>query len=76
MLESRKQKIGKVIKSLLEKTKRVGKYHQTLVNINTLDMIDLVKKCIQGNTEGDFTLTLYSKLKGNKKIKYFHLFFF
>ena len=34
MLESRKQKVLKVIKSLLEKTQKVEKYHQTLVYLS------------------------------------------
>lgn len=60
MLESRKQKVGKVIKTLLEKTQRVGKYYQTLVNLSLFDIYGFIKKCIQGNTKGDFTLNLYS----------------
>lgn len=71
MLESRKLKVGKVIKTLLEKTQRVGKYYQTLVNISLFDIHGFIKKCIQGNTKGNFTLNLYSKLKGSRKNKIF-----
>ena len=63
MLESRKQKVFKVIKTLLEKTQKVEKYHQTLVNLNLFDLYDFIKKCIKKNTEGGFTLDLYTKLK-------------
>lgn len=71
MLESRKQKKGKVIKTLLEKTQRVGRYYQTLVNIDIFGIHGFIKKCIQGNTEGNFTLNLYFKLKGSRKNKIF-----
>ena len=63
MLESRKQKVVKVIKTLLEKTQKVEKYHQTLVNLNLFDLYNFIKKCIKRNTEGGFTLDLYTKLK-------------
>ena len=76
MLESRKQKIGKVIKTLLEKTQMVGNYYQTLVNTSLIDIHNFIKKCIQGNTKGDFTLNLYSKLKGSRKHKIFPFVFF
>ena len=76
MLESRKQKVGKVIKTLLEKTQRVGNYYQTLVNTSLIDIHNFIKKCIQGNTKGDFTLNLYSKLKGSRKHKIFPFVFF
>ena len=75
MLESRKQKVGKVIKTILEKSQRVGKYYQALVNLSIYDIHNFIKKCIQGNTKGGFNLNLFSKLKGNKK-KNFHLLFF
>ena len=71
MLKSRKQKVGKVVKTLLEKTQRVGRYYQTLVNINIFGIHGFIKKCIKGNTKGDFTLNLYSKLKGSRKNKIF-----
>ena len=71
MLESRKQKIGKVIKTLLEKTQSVGRYYQTLVNIKLIDIHGFIKKCIQGNTKGDFTLSLHTKIKGIRKHKIF-----
>ena len=71
MLESRKQKVGKVIKTLLKKTERVGNYYQTLVNTSLIDIHNFIKKCIQGNTKGDFTLNLYSKIKGSRKYKIF-----
>ena len=71
MLESRNQKVGKVIKNILEKTQRVGKYYQALVNISLIDIHKFIKKCIQGNTKGDFTLNLYSKLKESRKYKIF-----
>ena len=76
MLESRKQKIGEVIKTLLEKTQRVGRYYQTLVNTSLFDLHNFIKKCIQGNTKGNFTLNLYSKLKGSRKHKIFPFFLF
>ena len=76
MLESRKQKIGKVIKPLLEKTQMVGNYYQTLVNTSLIDIHNFIKKCIQGNTKGDFTLNLYSKLKGSRKHKIFPFLLF
>ena len=68
ILESRKQKITKVIKTLLEKTQRVGKYHQALVNISIIQIHNFIKKCIQGNTEGDFTLDLFHYHKEIKNI--------
>lgn len=76
MLESRKQKIGKVIKTLLEKTQMVGNYYQTLVNTSLIDIHNFINKCIQGNTKGDFTLNLYSKLKGSRKHKIFPFLLF
>ena len=73
MLESRKQKVLKVIKSLLEKTQKVEKYHQTLVYLLLNDFIKFIEKCIQGNTEGGLTLKLFTKIKHKerKKIKIF-----
>ena len=76
MLTSRKQNVAKVIKTLLEQTKVIGKYYQTLVNINSFDLKDFLEKCIKGNTKGEFKLDLYSsnvKAK-NKKIFPFVLF--
>lgn len=49
----------------------VGKYYQTLVNTSLIDIHNFIKKCIQGNTKGDFTLNLYTKLKGSRKHKIF-----
>ena len=42
MLESRKQKISKVVKTLFEKTQRVGKYDQALVYLSLKDREDCV----------------------------------
>ena len=44
MLESRKQKVVMVIKTLLEKTQKVEKYHQTLVNLSLSDFYNFIKK--------------------------------
>ena len=71
MLESRKQKKFKVVKTLLEKTQRVGKYHQALVNIDLDSIYDFIEKCIQGNTKGGLTLNLYRSLKKIREIKIF-----
>lgn len=65
MLESRKQKVRKVIESLLKKTQMVGKYYQTFVNISLLTLNEFIRKCIQGNTKGDFILDLFSSSKFN-----------
>ena len=43
MLESRKQKVFKVIKTLLEKTQKVEKYHQTLVKLSLFDFYHFIK---------------------------------
>ena len=76
MLTSRKQNVAKVIKTLLEQTKVIGKYYQTLVNINSFDLKDFLEKCIKGNTKGEFKLDLYSSnvRAKNKKIFPFVLF--
>ena len=68
MLESRKQKVGKVIKTLLEKTKRIGRYHQSLVYLDKHDLTEFVKKCSKGNTKGDFTFSGFNHhvIKKNK----------
>ena len=71
MLESRKQKISKVVKTLLEKTQRLGKYHQVLVNIDLDSIYKFIKKCIKGNTKGSFNLKLYNYYKENKKVSIF-----
>ena len=75
MLTSRKQNVAKVIKSLLEQTKVIDKYYQTLVNIDSTDLKDFFKKCIKGNTKGGFKIDLYSSnVKGKNKIFPFILF--
>ena len=71
MLESRKQKISKVVKTLLEKTQRVGKYHQALVNIDLRSIYKFIKKCSKGDTKSGFNLNLYHYHKENKKIGVF-----
>ena len=74
MLTSRKQNVAKVIKTLLEQTKVIGKYYQSLVNIDSSDLKDFLKKCIKGNTKGKFKLDLYSSNVKGKKIFPFVLF--
>ena len=74
MLTSRKQNLAKVIKSLLEQTKVIDKYYQTLVNIDSSDLKHFLKKCIKGNTKGEFKLDLYSSNVKGKKIFPFILF--
>ena len=54
----------------------MGKYYQTLVNTSLIDIHNFIKKCIQGNTKGNFTLNLYSKIKGSRKNKIFPFVFF
>ena len=54
MLTSRKQNVAKVIKSLLEQTKVIDKYYQTLVNIELTDLKAFLEKCIEGKTKGDY----------------------
>ena len=71
MLESRKQKISKVVKTLLEKTQRVGKYHQALLKIDLFSIYGFIEKCIKGNTKGGFNLNLYHYHKENKKVGIF-----
>ena len=59
MLENQKQNTRKVIKSLLQKTKRIKNYHQTLVYTDEETVLNFLKKCVEGKTKGDFTLTIY-----------------
>ena len=54
MLESRKQKDLKVIKYLLQQKQKVGEYYQTLVYLNVKQIHNILKKCTQGKTEGNF----------------------
>lgn len=50
ILGNRKQKVSKVIKSLLEERKKVGRYTQHFVKLNGNQIYDILQKCIQGNT--------------------------
>ena len=56
MLGNRKQKVGKVIKSLLEERQKVGRYTQHFVKLDGNQIHELLQNCAQGNTEGDFTI--------------------
>lgn len=60
MLTSRKQNVAKVIKSLLEQTKVIDKYYQTLVNIDLTDLKAFLEKCIKGKTKGVFKIDIYN----------------
>lgn len=60
MLTSRKQNVAKVIKSILEQTKVIDKYYQTLVNIDSYDLKDFLKKCIKGKTKSSFKIDIYN----------------
>ena len=67
MLTSGKTDVKNVIKSLLEQTKKVGKYHQTLVNISTVDLVKILKKCVKGKSKGEITITCFLKsMKASK----------
>lgn len=69
MLTSRKQNVAKVIKSLLEQTKVIDKYYQTLVNIDLTDLKAFLEKCIEGKTKGGFKIDIYgSNIKTKNKI--------
>ena len=61
MLGNRKQKVGKVIKSLLDERQKVGRYYQALVKLNAKQIHDILKKCTQGNTKGDFIINFNPK---------------
>lgn len=75
MLTSRKQNVAKVIKSLLEQTKVIDKYYQTLVNIDLTDLKAFLEKCIEGKTKGGFKIDIYgSNIKTKNKIFPFVLF--
>lgn len=65
MLGNRKQKVGKVIKSLLDERLKVGRYYQALVKLNAKQIHDILKECTQGNTKGDFIINFkpISRLK-------------
>ena len=65
MLENRKKKVGKVIKSLLDKTKKVGKYHQAFVRLNSQQIYSFLEKCVKGKTKGDFVISYYRKENWN-----------
>ena len=72
MLANRKQKVGKVIKSLLDERLKVGRYYQALVKLNAKQIHDILKKCTQGNTKGDFIINF--KPKSRLKLFPFILF--
>ena len=66
MLESRKQKDFKVIKYLLQQKQKVGEYYQTLVYLNVKQIHNILKKCTQGKTEGNFELEFNPKSRVKK----------
>ena len=63
MLGNRKQKVGKVIKSLLQEREKVGKYTQHFVKLDGNQIHELLQKCAQGNTEGGFTIEFDFNIK-------------
>ena len=68
MLGNRKQKVGKVIKSLLEKNQKVGKYNQYLTRLSSQDIIRAIKKCIKGNTKHAFAI----RFNFDNLVEYYH----
>lgn len=61
MLESEKQLDFKVIKNVIRQQQRIGNYYQTLTYINLKQIHNILKKCTQGKTEGDFELEFNPK---------------
>ena len=61
MLESEKQLDFKVIKNVIRQKQRIGNYYQTLTYINLKQIHNILKKCTQGKTEGDFELEFNPK---------------
>lgn len=74
MLKSRRQLDLKVIRNLLEEKQKVGIYFQVLVHIQIKQIVDLLKKCTQGKTKGDFKLDFNYKTKSRIKTYPFVLF--
>ena len=68
MLGNRRQKVGKVIKSLLEKNQKVGKYNQYLTRLSSQDIIRVIKKCIKGNTKHAFAI----RFNFDNLVEYYH----
>ena len=65
MLETKKQKDFKVIKNLINQKQKVRDYYQTLVYLKGKQIYDLLKKCTQGKTKGDFNLEFNPKSRLN-----------
>lgn len=63
MLKSRKQQDEKVIKSYLDKNKKIGNYCQTFIRLNNVDLVRFIKKCISGDTNTSFIIDFDYKSK-------------
>ena len=63
MLKSRKQQDEKVIKSYLDKNKKIGNYYQTFIRLNNVDLVRFIKKCISGDTNTSFIIDFDYKSK-------------
>lgn len=72
MLKSRKQQDKKVIKSYLDKNKKIGNYYQTFIRINNDDLVRFINKCISGDTNTSFNIDFDYK----SKVKDFFLLLF
>ena len=69
MLKDKKYDIKKVITSLLNERKNVGKYEQSLVNLNAKQIYKILKNCVKGDAKGDFVLN-FNKKDGTKKFPF------
>ena len=67
MLENKKQKVGKVIRSLLEERKKVGRYTQHFVKLDGNQIYELLEKCAQALQKRAHSKTSIVKMQISEK---------